>query len=213
MNHLIIPVTPYAQNCTLLWCEETKDAAIVDPGGDLDLILAAITKRGVHVAKILITHGHIDHAGGAADLAAKLSVPIEGPQREDAFWLNQLSEEATRFGFSHARAFVPERWLSDKDQVTFGNVTLDVLHTPGHTPGHVCYFHAPSKLALVGDVLFAGNIGRTDFPRGDYDALIHSIRTKLWPLGNEITFISGHGPNSTFGKERQTNPFVGDNAT
>ncbi|MDP2811866.1 MAG: MBL fold metallo-hydrolase [Rhodocyclaceae bacterium] len=212
MDYRIIPVTPFAQNCTLLWCEETQRAAVVDPGGDIDIILATALKQGVKIEKILLTHGHIDHAGGAADLAAKLKVPIEGPQRDEKFWIDQLPQQSLMFGLPHAVAFTPDRWLCDADTVGFGNVTLDVLHTPGHTPGHVCFFHAASKLAIVGDVLFAGSIGRTDFPRGDYDALIRSIRTKLWPLGDDVAFISGHGPMSTFGEERRNNPFVADSA-
>ncbi|WIM07056.1 MAG: MBL fold metallo-hydrolase [Candidatus Nitricoxidivorans perseverans] len=210
MDYRIIPVTPFAQNCTLLWCDETKRAAVVDPGGDIDVILATAMKQGVKVEKILLTHGHIDHAGGAADLAAKLGVPIEGPQRDEKFWIDQLPQQSLMFGLPHAVAFTPDRWLDEGDTVGFGNVTLGVLHTPGHTPGHICFLHAESGLALVGDVLFAGSIGRTDFPRGDYDALIRSIRTKLWPLGDDVAFIPGHGPMSTFGEERRHNPFVAD---
>ncbi|MDD5249067.1 MAG: MBL fold metallo-hydrolase [Rhodocyclaceae bacterium] len=210
MDYRILPVTPFAQNCTLLWCEQTMKGAVVDPGGDLDEIVAAAAQLGVTLEKILLTHGHIDHAGGSAALAARLAIPIEGPQREDAFWIDQLPNQSRMFGFPHCAAFTPDRWLEDGDQVKFGNVVLEVLHTPGHTPGHVCFFHAPSKLAIVGDVLFAGSIGRTDFPRGDYEALIHSIRGKLWPLGDDVQFICGHGPMSSFGEERASNPFVAD---
>lgn len=210
MQYRILPVTAFAQNCTLLWCEETMAGAVVDPGGDVDAILAGAARLGIRVEKILLTHGHIDHAGGTGDLAARLGVPVEGPQREDAFWLDQLPSQSRMFGFPHCEAVKPDRWLEDGDTVSFGNVTLEVLHTPGHTPGHVCFFHRPSRLALVGDVLFAGSIGRTDFPRGDYDSLIRSIRGKLWPLGEDVEFISGHGPMSTFGDERRGNPFVGD---
>jgi glyoxylase-like metal-dependent hydrolase (beta-lactamase superfamily II) len=211
MNYHIIPVTAFAQNCTLLWCEATRQAAVVDAGGDIEDILGAAARRGVTISKILLTHGHIDHAGGAAELAARLSIPIEGPQRDDEFWIRQLPEQARMFGFSGAcGAFTPNRWLADGDSVAFGNVTLEVIHTPGHTPGHVVFFHRPSKLALVGDVLFAGSIGRTDFPRGNHDDLIHSIRTKLWPLGDDVQFISGHGSMSTFGEERLSNPYVAD---
>ena len=213
MDYRIIPVTAFAQNCTLLWCEETKQAAVVDPGGDLEDILALAAREGVAIEKILLTHGHIDHAGGTAELARRLGAPIEGPQREDDFWIAQLPQQARMFGFPGAcEVFTPDRWLDDGDTVTVGQQTLDVLFTPGHTPGHICFFHAPSKLAIVGDVLFAGSIGRTDFPRGDYDTLIRSIRTKLWPLGDDVEFIPGHGPMSTFGEERRSNPFVADGA-
>jgi hydroxyacylglutathione hydrolase len=210
MDYRILPVTPFAQNCTLLWCEKTMKGAIVDPGGDLDDLIAAAAKLGVTLEKILLTHGHIDHAGGTADLAARLSLPVEGPQREDAFWIDQLPNQSRMFGFPHSAAFQPDRWLDDGDTVTVGEETLEVLHTPGHTPGHICFFHRESRLALVGDVLFAGSIGRTDFPRGDHDALLRSIRDKLWPLGGDVKFVPGHGPMSTFGEERESNPFVAD---
>ena len=210
MDYRILPVTPFAQNCTLLWCEQTMKGAAVDPGGDIDDIVAAASRLGVTLEKVLLTHGHIDHAGGTADLAARLGIPVEGPQREDAFWIDQLPNQSRMFGFPHCAAFTPDRWLEDGDTVQVGNETLEVLHTPGHTPGHVCFFHRASGLALVGDVLFAGSIGRTDFPRGDHDALLRSIRDKLWPLGNEVKFVPGHGPMSTFGEERESNPFVAD---
>ncbi|HZV53492.1 MAG TPA: MBL fold metallo-hydrolase [Rhodocyclaceae bacterium] len=212
MEYRILPVTAFAQNCSLLWCEETKQAAVVDPGGDIDHIVASAARLGLTIAKVLLTHGHIDHAGGTAELAARLAVPVEGPQREDEFWIRQLPEQSRMFGFPHCDAFTPDRWLEDGDTVGFGHVLLEVLHTPGHTPGHVCFFHRPSKLAVVGDVLFAGSIGRTDFPRGDYDALIRSIRQGLWPLGDDVEFIPGHGPMSTLGEERRSNPFVADGA-
>jgi glyoxylase-like metal-dependent hydrolase (beta-lactamase superfamily II) len=210
MDFRILPVTPFAQNCTLLWCQETMKGALVDPGGDLDTLIAAAAQEGVTLEKILLTHGHIDHAGATAELAARLSIPIEGPQREDAFWIDQLPNQSRMFGFPHCAAFTPDRWLEDGDHVSVGKLTLDVLHTPGHTPGHVCFVHTPSRLALVGDVLFAGSIGRTDFPRGDHDTLINAIRSKLWPLGDDMQFVPGHGPMSTFGEERQSNPFVAD---
>jgi hydroxyacylglutathione hydrolase len=211
MEYRILPVTAFAQNCSLIWCAETRQAAVVDPGGDLEDILAAAARAGLTIAKILLTHGHIDHAGGTAELATRLSVPIEGPQRGDDYWIRQLPEQSRMFGFpGRVAAFTPDRWLNDGDTVTFGKVVLEVLHTPGHTPGHVCFFNRPSKLALVGDVLFAGSIGRTDFPGGDYDTLIRSIRQNLWPLGDDVEFIPGHGPMSTFGEERRNNPFVAD---
>ncbi len=213
MDYRLITVTAFAQNATLLWCEETKKAAVVDPGGDLDSILAVAARQGVSIEKILLTHGHIDHAGGTVELARRLGVPVEGPQRDDGFWLDQLPQQSRMFGFpDYCEAFTPDRWLDDGETVTVGKLTLDVLHTPGHTPGHIVFFHAPSKLAIVGDVLFAGSIGRTDFPGGDHGALIRSIRTKLWPLGDDVEFIPGHGPMSTFGEERRSNPFVADGA-
>ncbi len=215
LDYRIIPVTPFEQNCTLLWCTETMKGAFVDPGGDLDRLLAAAAKLGVSIEKLLLTHGHIDHAGGTGELAAQLQVPIEGPQEEERFWLEQLPAQSRMFGFPAARDFTPTRWLNDGDTVTVGRETLQVIHTPGHTPGHVVFFHAPSRLAIVGDVLFAGSIGRTDFPRGDYQTLIASIKDKLWPLaaaGQDVDFIPGHGPMSTFGEERRSNAFVGDQA-
>jgi glyoxylase-like metal-dependent hydrolase (beta-lactamase superfamily II) len=212
MEYRIIPVTPFEQNCTLLWCSETMKGALVDPGGDLDKLLAAAATLGVTIEKILLTHGHIDHAGGAGELALRLGVPIEGPQREESFWLDQLAAQARSFGFPPVQPCMPDRWLEDGDTVSVGNETLKVLHTPGHTPGHVVFFSASSRLAITGDVLFAGSIGRTDFPRGDYQTLIDSIHHKLWPLGDDVRFISGHGPMSTIGKERRSNPFVGDDA-
>ena len=210
MDYRILPVTAFAQNCSLLWCEQSREAAVVDPGGDVDEIVAAADKLDIRVVRILLTHGHIDHAGGTAELAQRLQVPVEGPQREDAFWIDQLPQQGRMFGFPPCPAFTPDRWLEDGDTVGFGQVSLEVLHTPGHTPGHVCFFHRLSKLAVVGDVLFAGSIGRTDFPRGDHGALIRSIRERLWPLGDDVEFIPGHGPMSSFGEERRNNPFVGD---
>jgi len=212
MKYRIIPVTPFEQNCTLIWCPVTMRGAFVDPGGDLERLIDAAARLGVSIEKILLTHGHIDHAGGAGELAQRLGVPIEGPQREESFWIDQLVAQSHSFGFPAARPFTPTRWLEDGDTVTVGKESLQVLHTPGHTPGHVVFFHAPSKLALVGDVLFAGSVGRTDFPRGSYDALMDSIKRKLWPLGDDVEFIAGHGPMSTFGEERRSNPFVGDQA-
>jgi hydroxyacylglutathione hydrolase len=210
MKYGIIPVTPFAQNCTLLVCEKTLRAAVVDPGGDMPRILQAIERAGASLEKILITHGHLDHAGGAAELAQRLSVPVEGPHRDDQFWIDGIPQQSKMYGFPGAQAFTPDRWLEQGDTVRFGEVELEVLHCPGHTPGHVAFFHAPSRLALVGDVLFQGSIGRTDFPKGDFDTLITSIRTRLWPLGDDVAFISGHGPMSTFGAERKTNPFCAD---
>lgn len=206
----IVPVTPFEQNCTLLWCDETMRAAVVDPGGDVPRIAAAVEKIGLQLERILVTHGHIDHAGGVADLAERFSLPVEGPHREDQFWIDNMPKQAQMYGFANVRSFTPDRWLVQDDRVRFGNVEMQVLHCPGHTPGHVVFFNDPARLALVGDVLFKGSIGRTDFPKGDFDTLINSIRGKLWPLGDDVTFISGHGPKSTFGEERLSNPFCSD---
>ena len=210
IHYQIIPVTSFEQNCTLLWCGETMRAAVVDPGGDIPRILDAVKANGVTLEKILVTHGHLDHAGAVADLAEQLSLPIEGPQREDQFWIDGMPQQSKMYGFPNVRVFTPDRWLEQGDRVAVGNLTLDVLHCPGHTPGHVVYFNEPGRLAIVGDVLFRGSIGRTDFPKGDFDALISSIRSRLWPLGDDVAFISGHGPMSTFGAERRSNPFCGD---
>ena len=206
----IVPVTPFEQNCTILWCDRTRKAAVVDPGGDLGRIRTAAEELGVTIEKILITHGHIDHAGGTAKLARELGVPIEGPQEEDRFWIAGMPQQSRMFGFPDVEAFEPDRWLHDGDTVTVGEETLRVIHAPGHTPGHVVFFHQGAHLALVGDVLFAGSIGRTDFPRGDHATLIRSIREKLFPLGDDVDFVPGHGPMSTFGEERENNPYVGD---
>lgn len=210
MKAIIIPVTPFAQNCSLIWCNKTMKGAVIDPGGDLDHILAAAKDQGVEIEKILITHGHLDHAGGTKELKEKLNVPIEGPHEADKFWIDQLPEQCARYGFPESFAFTPERWLKDGDTVTVGEETLDVIHCPGHTPGHVVFISKTEKLAIVGDVLFQGSIGRTDFPMGNHEDLLSSIRDKLWPLGDDIAFIPGHGDMSTFGQERQTNPFVAD---
>jgi len=210
LNYQIIPVTPFEQNCSLLWCDETLSAAVVDPGGDIARILSVVKNKGVKLEKILVTHGHIDHAGAVAELAEKLALPIEGPQLEDQFWIDNLADQSRMFGFPEARPFTPDRWLEQGDRVSFGNVEMSVLHCPGHTPGHVVFFNEPGRLAIVGDVLFKGSIGRTDFPRGDFDTLISSIHNRLWPLGDDVAFISGHGPMSTIGAERRSNPFCGD---
>ena len=204
----IIPVTPYQQNCTLLICNQSNKAAIVDPGGDIDNILSVIKNEAAIPEIILATHGHLDHVGAVAELASRLSLPIEGPQQEDKFWIDSLPEQAKTFGFPDSGVFTPNRWLNDGDEVTVGEQKLKVIHCPGHTPGHIVFFHEESKLALVGDVLFNGSIGRTDFPKGDFNTLIHSIKNKLWPLGKEVKFIPGHGPMSTFGEEMKSNPFV-----
>jgi glyoxylase-like metal-dependent hydrolase (beta-lactamase superfamily II) len=207
----VMPVTTLQQNCTLLWCTKTNRAALIDPGGDLPRLKAAVGQAGVEVEKILLTHGHIDHAGEAGILSTELGVPIEGPHEADRFWLSKLDEDGQRWGL-RGQPFEPDRWLDDGDSVTVGELTLDVRHCPGHTPGHVVFHHPQSKLAIVGDVLFRGSIGRWDFPLGDHRQLVESITSKLWPMGNDTAFIPGHGPMSTFGHERATNPLVGDSA-
>lgn len=210
MKLLIVPVTPFLQNCSVLVCERSGRAVAVDPGGDLDRIDAALNAQNATLEKVLLTHGHIDHCGQAGVYARARGVPIEGPHEEDRFWIEQLGQQGRMFGMPGAASFEPDRWLDDGDTVTFGEQVLDVRHCPGHTPGHVVFFHAPSRLAVVGDVLFQGSIGRTDFPRGDHATLVASIKEKLWPLGDDVAFVPGHGPMSTFGDERAANPFVGD---
>ena len=205
----IVPVTPFEQNCTLLWCTKTMRGAFVDPGGDLEKLTAAAVQYGVAIEKLLITHGHMDHCGQAGILAQGLGVPIEGPHEEDRYWISRLGDARATFGLT-GQPFEPDRWLQDGDEVTVGELTLQVRHTPGHTPGHVVFFHEPSRFAIVGDVLFRGSIGRTDFPLGDHDTLIASITERLWPMGDDVAFVPGHGPTSTFGNERATNPFVAD---
>jgi glyoxylase-like metal-dependent hydrolase (beta-lactamase superfamily II) len=209
MKAAIIPVTPLQQNCTLIWCTATTKGAVVDPGGDLDRIKAAIAQHSVAVEKILLTHGHIDHCGGARQLAEDLGVPIEGPQEADRFWIARLEEDGRAYGIP-ARSFEPDRWLAGGDRVSVGDLVLDVYFCPGHTPGHVVFHHPPSKLALVGDVLFQGSIGRTDFPMSNHQDLLDAIVTQLWPLGDDTAFVPGHGPMSNFAYERRNNPFVGD---
>jgi glyoxylase-like metal-dependent hydrolase (beta-lactamase superfamily II) len=206
----IVPVTPYQQNCSVIKCEATGKAAIVDPGGDVEKILAAVKQMGATVEKIILTHAHMDHCAAADVLRRQLDVPIEGPHREDEFWLEKLPEWCEKSGFPPADAFLPDRWLEQGDTVMVGEQELQVIHCPGHTPGHVVFLYRPQQVAWVGDVLFQGSIGRTDFPRGNHEELLSSIRDKLFPLGDDITFIPGHGPTSTFGQERRSNPFVAD---
>jgi hydroxyacylglutathione hydrolase len=208
----IIPVTPFQQNCSLVWDPATMIGAIVDPGGDLDLIEGAIRKTGMKPEKIIITHGHIDHAGGAAELKERLGVPIEGPHKADRPLLEALAEQGRAYGMMSARPVTPDRWLAEGDTVTIAGHKFEVLHCPGHSPGSVVLVNKAQRFALVGDVLFQGSIGRTDLPLGDHKALIHAIRTKLLPLGDEFAFICGHGPTSTFGNERRSNPFIAEDA-
>jgi glyoxylase-like metal-dependent hydrolase (beta-lactamase superfamily II) len=212
MKVAIIPVTPFQQNCSLLVCEESGQAALVDPGGDLDVVLGTVEKSGARLEKVLLTHGHIDHCGATAELHKRFGVPVEGPHADDQFWIDQLPQQGRQSGFGALESFVPDRYLEGGDNVNFGNVSMQVRHCPGHTPGHVVFFHQRHRLAFVGDVLFQGSIGRTDFPRGDLPTLIESITTQLWPLGDDVTFVPGHGPISTFGEERRSNPFVSDEA-
>lgn len=212
MKYTVIPVTPYQQNCSLVWCEQTRQAALIDPGGDIDRLMAAVDKHGLTLTKLILTHGHLDHVGAAGILAERLGLPIEGPHRDDAFLLDALPEQSAMFGFPHTEPFAPSRWLNQGDRVEVGAVVLDVIHCPGHTPGHIVLVDPTARLAFVGDVLFQGSIGRTDFPRGNHADLIRSIKTRLWPLGDDITFVPGHGPLSSFGEERRSNPYVGDAA-
>lgn len=210
MKYTIIPVTPFQQNCTVLWCPQTLAAAIVDPGGDAERILQIINQYTLKPVSILLTHGHLDHVGATAQLAESLNVPIIGPHLADQFWLAALDEQCRMFGFPPHPSFEPTQWLKDGDTVQFGEECLGVRHCPGHTPGHVVFYHEQDRLALVGDVLFHGSIGRTDFPKGDHALLIRSIREQLWPLGDDMRFIPGHGPMSSFGEERRSNPYVTD---
>ena len=205
----ILPVTPLQQNCSLVWCTSTMRGAFVDPGGDLPKLRDAIARSGVTIEKILVTHGHIDHCGSAGIFAEELGVPIEGPHEEDRFWIARLDEDGRNYGVV-GKPFEPDRWLVDGDQVSVGEIVFDVRHCPGHTPGHIVFHHPDSKLAIVGDVLFQGSIGRTDFPRGNHQQLLDAIVGKLWPMGDDTSFIPGHGAMSTFGQERRTNPFVAD---
>lgn len=205
-----VPVTPFRQNCSLLQCTASGAGALVDPGGDVDTILGEIDAAGVRIEKIFLTHGHVDHAAGTATLAAHFGVPIEGPHIDDRFLIERIPENAARYGFGEFGSFEPSRWLSDGDTVSFGDTVLDVLHCPGHTPGHVVFFHELSQYCIVGDVIFAGSVGRTDMSYGNHDALVRAIRDKLFPLGDDVTFMPGHGQTSTFGWERKCNPYVAD---
>jgi glyoxylase-like metal-dependent hydrolase (beta-lactamase superfamily II) len=207
---MIAPVTPLQQNCTIIWCAKTLKAAIIDPGGETPRLLEALKQQGLTLEKIWITHGHLDHAGGTAALKAATGAIIEGPHRDDAFWIDRIEASGRQYGMLDAQIFAPDRWLEDGDRVTLGETEFEVYHCPGHTPGHVIFFHREARVAQVGDVLFQGSIGRTDFPRGDHAQLIASITSRLWPLGDDVAFVPGHGPMSTFGQERQTNPFVAD---
>ncbi|MEQ1752654.1 MAG: MBL fold metallo-hydrolase [Micropepsaceae bacterium] len=209
----IVPVTPLQQNCSLIWDTATKHAAFVDPGGDIDKLFGALGHFGLTLKHIWLTHGHLDHAGAAAELRDRTGVKVEGPHRDDQFWLDQIEDSSRRYGMTGGRNVTPDRYLNDGDVLELEGVRFDVAHTPGHTPGHVVIYNTSARVAFVGDVLFAGSIGRTDFPRGNHQQLIDSITRKLWPLGDDITFVPGHGPTSTFGQERRSNPFVADRLT
>lgn len=212
MKYQTIPVTPFQQNCSLIFCEQTKQAAVIDPGGDIEQIIQAINRQKVEVQFILLTHGHLDHVGATQQLAKHLNVAVWGPHEEDGFWLDILDQQSQAFGFPPTAPFLPDRWLIDGELLTLGKQTLQVIHCPGHTPGHVVFFCQSAGLAWVGDVLFKNSIGRTDFPKGNHQTLIDSIQNKLWPLGSDVRFIPGHGPESTFGAEMCNNPYVGTHA-
>ena len=210
LQYQSIPVTPFQQNCSIVWCDQTMKGVIVDPGGEVNHLIAIINTLGVELEKIVLTHGHLDHVGGTPELKTAMNVPVIGPHIDDAFWLQGLMNQSQMFGFPPINPFEPTQWLQEGDSIVFGKEVLQVIHTPGHTPGHVILYSESAQIAFVGDVLFNGAIGRTDFPKGDYQTLINSIKNKLWPLGNDVRFIPGHGPESTFGQERKTNPFVAD---
>ncbi|MGC9421451.1 MULTISPECIES: MBL fold metallo-hydrolase [Vibrio] len=211
LKYQIVPVTAFAQNCSIVWCDETMQGIVIDPGGDVKQLNMLIDELGVRVVNLVLTHGHLDHVGGTQPLAKLLGgIEVLGPHKADNFWLQGLEGQSQMFGFPLTEAFEPTQWLEEGDTISFGQQILTVLHTPGHTPGHIVLFSEQARLAFVGDVLFNGSVGRTDFPKGDFNTLIDSIKHKLWPLGNDVTFIPGHGSISTFGHERVNNPFVAD---
>lgn len=208
MQYQIIPVTSYQQNCSLIWCEETLKAALIDPGGDTDKLIAVIESKNLHLEKIILTHGHLDHVGGAGIISKQCGVPIIGPHKDDAFWLEWIPGQAEMFGFPPVEIFTPDQWLNEGDQIQVGSINLKVIHIPGHTPGHVVLLEENAKLLFGGDIIFKGSIGRTDFPKGNHDDLINNINQKLFILDDDITIIPGHGPNTTIGEEKRTNPYL-----
>ena len=212
LRYETLPVTPFQQNCSLVWCDRTHEAALIDPGGEIPRLLAAVKRHGLTLKMLLQTHAHIDHAGATGQMARELALPVVGPHPGDQFWIDGLAQQSVMFGFPRAEPFTPTRWLADGDTVRLGEETLTVRHCPGHTPGHVVFHSATARRAFVGDVLFAGSIGRTDFPQGNFEQLVASITQRLWPMGDDTVFIPGHGPESSFGAERRSNPFVGDAA-
>lgn len=212
LRYRTLPVTAFAQNCSLVWCDQTLEAAVIDPGGEIERLLATVAELNLQLQAIWLTHAHIDHAGAVGELAERLQLPIAGPHPGDQFWIDALPQQSAMFGFPPARHFAPTRWLQDGDEVQIGQSTLAVRHCPGHTPGHVVFHSAEAQRVFVGDVLFAGSIGRTDFPQGNHAQLLASIRDKLWPMGDATVFIPGHGPEGKLGEERRFNPYVGERA-
>ena len=210
MGYLSLAVTSFAQNCSLVWCDHEREAAVIDPGGEAQQIVAAITAQRLRPTMVLLTHGHIDHVGAAVEISAHYAVPIMGPHQQDRFWLQMLERQAEMFGLPAVRQFSPDRWLQQGDSIAVGRHLLTALHCPGHTPGHLVFYAEQEKLLFAGDVLFRGAIGRTDLPGGDHRQLIDSIREQLWPLPDDVVVIPGHGPNTTIGIERATNPFVAE---
>lgn len=208
MQYRTISVTAFAQNCSLIWCEGSLQGALVDPGGDPEVIKQVVTQQGVQVCQVLLTHGHLDHVGAAAQLAAFYGVPVVGPQRDDGFLLQGLPQQSQMFGFPYCAPLAPDRWLDEGDEIQLGQVRLQVLHCPGHTPGHIVFYDEAGQLLVSGDVIFRGGVGRTDFPGGSHQQLMHSIKYKLLPLGDEVSFLPGHGMASTLGQERMSNPFL-----
>jgi glyoxylase-like metal-dependent hydrolase (beta-lactamase superfamily II) len=208
MQYIILPVTAFAQNCSIVWCEASKVCAFIDPGGDAEELVAAVEKHKLKPVGIFLTHGHLDHVGATAALAKHYQIPVSGPHEADQFLLDALPVQVQRFGLPLSGMFTPERWLQHGDTLSVGEQQLEVLHTPGHTPGHVVFFHRESQVLFAGDVLFQGSIGRTDFPGGNHQQLMHSIKTQLWTLGDDVTVVPGHGPNTSIGMERRHNPYV-----
>jgi glyoxylase-like metal-dependent hydrolase (beta-lactamase superfamily II) len=208
MKVMILPVTPMQQNCSILECEQTRRAAVVDPGGDVERITEALEESALELERILVTHAHADHAGAVSALQSRFGVPVEGPHKADRNWVRTLSVQGKMMGVQGSAAFRPDRWLSEGDRVHFGQVELEVLHCPGHTPGHIAFFDRGSRVLIAGDLLFQGSIGRSDFPGGDHQTLLRSIADKLLPLGDDVVVVPGHGPATTIGHERKSNPFL-----